>query len=331
MFKYEDIKAKVIAEKVDSETGIFDYSSSDYAKEYEDLFQFYQGNLVQHYYYGIDPAIFFFKNNLKVNAAAGKTPNGVSVCLINYGTIEKHLKNFKFNTTLLQSIPELSDLIEFENRINCPIHLLLFQASIGFTFYHELGHLIQKNEIPDFSNESYSNSGFDLQRHVNEMDSDTFSALSLGAHFYQFQEKHTLTLNSSDDAMTLVAILSSGVLLHMLSYPSYNVPFYKKVGSHPHASIRILHVIHTIADYYQLVFNDKTLGLSINELMVIKRTIQYSEIMCSHFYSSSIFDPLKDAVQNHETDMKSYYAELISLLNANEDSATFKRNQLAKK
>jgi hypothetical protein len=51
---------------------IFEYDSSPYADEFNNVFSFYQEDLKHNARYGIEPSIVFFNSNLSINAWASK-------------------------------------------------------------------------------------------------------------------------------------------------------------------------------------------------------------------------------------------------------------------
>lgn len=160
---------------------IHDFRSLPEAKSFQDSFNFYQGTVIKHYNYKIEPGIVFFNPNMNVNAKATRHPKGYYLMSINKGVIFKLIKLFRDNDDLFKA-KALIQYNTLSTKSNYPLNELMYQICGHFTFYHELAHLIQKAKLLEtgLAEDLEIRNKFNLDRHVLEYDADIFSAICIG-------------------------------------------------------------------------------------------------------------------------------------------------------
>jgi len=180
-----------IINKVGMHHALFsDLEGLDNELEFLKFFEFYSETLEQNHDYGIAPTFLFFGNSDTLNARASRSPNNEYLLGINRGTINWLIDNFKSNNTLVSD----NNILLFNilaPHLDTPINNLMYQAGCHYTFYHEMAHLIQKSDYLELNMEENPQpiEVFDFNRHLLEIDADTFSALCLGTHIMQYSEK----------------------------------------------------------------------------------------------------------------------------------------------
>src|SRR2546423_10381344 len=87
LVRYETGALQLVAKKYIPADWICDYSISPLAELFDRFYRFCQDNLDQHTgEFAIQPATFFYKNDVGVNAAAGRI-NDHSIIFLNSGTL----------------------------------------------------------------------------------------------------------------------------------------------------------------------------------------------------------------------------------------------------
>jgi hypothetical protein len=208
------------------------------------------------------PNYIYFKNERTINACAKKVKD-ISLISINAGLIiwaDQILRqNQKLNTFFQEAFSEIT------TRFDVEISELSFQIATQFTFYHELGHLIQftniKNEI-NFQ-EIYS-SDFEITKHYLEVNADSFSSICVATHILQYLER-IFKDNLNEDYFNKT-IITAGVCLFAyflkLSDSQNSIYFYEK--THPHPYIRLFNSLMHILNYLSQSEFLKMKGIKVN-------------------------------------------------------------------
>lgn len=222
-FVYQDIIANLIANTSIQEEHVFFYDDSIISDEYESVFQFYQSNLHVHYKYGIGPSIFYYNLGHDINAKAC-TDSGYGLISMNMATILELMNMYRSKEKNIRGhFPVELDLF-FDNLDN-PVEVLMYDASIHFTFYHEVAHLIQKSkflELHGLCEHSTVEDEFNILRHVLEIDADEFSAINIATHILQYYENLFGQELESDRLEKLIVITCTSVLLYLLAFIELN-------------------------------------------------------------------------------------------------------------
>lgn len=327
-YDYQEIIDKCKELGIYSDIPVFDFRDKPLSKELNFIFNFYQSNIVKHYHYGIEPGVFVFADDLTMNAGATKYKD-TFIIRFNIGTVYKLRDLFQDNKTILY-ILGLESYKDVEAHSDRKFHDLMNQFCMSFTFYHELGHLIQKSDGLNLSlNEDLDrNISFDFQRHVLEFDADLFSAMNMGAHIYQYFEKWHKR-KTSNDLECLISILSAAIFVRILSSPSMDMPFYTNKNSHPHSIIRILSIIHAIIDYNIKLLEREENGITIDEGNVIKMTLEAAEILTKNLLGNLQFKNFVLMLQENETRILDYTDKLREQTARMGNSAYNRWNEMA--
>ena len=192
---YKKVIKNLVNELNFQENEIYDFSGSAGENEFQSNFKFCQGALHLHKEYGIEPYYFYYRDFSEIDAKARKT-QGHYLIGINRGIIEFFYRTLVtyFN---LQDYDEVYNYIELEEKLANPIGELMYQSILHFTFYHELGHLIQfsKKEIADLCESLIEGADYSIDLHCEELDADLFASISLSTHFYQYFENQLKKIN----------------------------------------------------------------------------------------------------------------------------------------
>lgn len=247
---------------------------------YKDYFVFCQDNLEQQQInFDFKSAIFYFRNNDSLNACAMKCNNhyAINICYYYFQTLKTRLidDNFIFeNIDFAQKLSNLTQIVPIDK-----IKLLMFQCSTIFTYYHELGHLIQfKNKGDIHLSENNKNEIFKLQNHIYEFDADLNGAQFVFFHIAEYIENLSINKNKQlvEDiiSLSLSSILISRLLLEEFKSDSKfeAVYFYEK--SHPHSLVRTIYILEHFMlniseDFPEIILDKKEIlgnSFSITEL-----------------------------------------------------------------
>lgn len=284
---YYTLTDELVKNNVITKNNIFDYDSSPYKDEFNNIFSFYQKNLIHNAKYGIVPSVLFFNNNFSINAMANKV-NGYYVISLNMGTVVRLIEMFIEKPELLNE-EDNSAFLKFETLLDNPINVLMYQNAIHFTFYHEMAHLIQKSQL--LENNLYEHldnlESFSELRHILELDADEFSAISIGAHLLQYAERMFGLDLTNEQIDNLLVISCSSVFLYILSFPSNRREIYYEKFTHPHPVIRITSIIFIVVGYCIETLKAKGIDMNLNSKEIVNKTLYFTKKISTHFFEDS--------------------------------------------
>lgn len=307
---------------------LFNYAGSPGVEEFQTYFDFSNLTLHNNYKFGITPSFFYYKDCDERHAKARKIGDNY-IIEVNKGLVEF------YNRILiayfdLEDFDNLKRYQDLEAKLGNQIGELMYQSITIFTFYHELGHLIQFTDKHDVeSAESLiEGANYSLELHCEELDSDLFASLSLSTHMYQYFEKFMNAEMNNQDVINYVSILTSTVYIYFLSFAEYRNGFYLKNNSHPHPIIRILGITNSIIGYYKQLLDSKGFNITINELEVFRETFRISEIFVNRFVAEKEFQGFFNVMIDNMAAIREYYEELVINIQGNPNSAINRRNEL---
>lgn len=285
---------------------IFSYQETPHEKEFKSFYEFCRKNLdINSKTYSINPNIFVYLNDTSVNAKA-KVKNKCFSIGINSGLMVWGIQNFLSNENLqvffYSQFPNL--LKYFDNSID----VLSFQLSTQFTYYHELGHLIQNNGDREemFSERMEFNLNYDINRHWCELNADTFSAISIASHIQQYlfgQIGDELDNNKSNDCLI---IFGTCLFSYIMSFSSSNVNLYFFEKTHPHPVIRVINILMTVIHYLNQSPKFADLNISFSYKQIINSIINlHQSLEDENILNSGISVALLESL-NRITEMSEY-------------------------
>lgn len=328
---YQQKTKRFIDKKIINANDVYDYSGDVNADEYESTFQFYQENLERQSRYNIGNCIYYFDKDNSFNAAAIKKKNH-NLIKIHKGLMVDMMNMFKNNPDLLNH-PDLSKYSEFEDILDVPNHILMYQNASHFVFYHELGHLIQFNNLEQKSlQEALNNTvNFNLSKHIGEMDADEFAGVSMASHISQYFEKYKDEEGADRLLNNLVVLVVSSIILYILSFPSNRVPIYYKQGTHPHPVIRVLSVAFTIISHLKELLSKHNIEIDLDHVKIFKKALKVSQVIETEQWGSVLCDLFYQNVENNLEEIWNYITELHDARKDKKDTAINKRNKVAQK
>jgi hypothetical protein len=212
-------------------------------------FQFCQENLeIASEHFGIKPAKIFIRNNTSVNAFASHR-NNYFIIGVNSGTLVNLYCFFDSKAELFEtgSLSFLSPLnAALTETLDAPIFYLMQQICNQFTYYHELGHLIQRSSLLSSSiEEKYfaASSTYSQQKHVYELDADLYGAEHIAFHLLEFWKKQSVEQRTGENLSYLISIGAAAIFSYFLKLMEGYSEIYYAEHSHPHPLVRILYVI----------------------------------------------------------------------------------------
>ena len=246
---------------------VYDFMLSPNNEIYEQYFQFCQENLRNYCKeYDIQPSFFYFREDLTVNAHAIVSESNY-VIGVNKGTIHQLYELFS-NTNIFKQ--KLKEYQVFETFLDVPLNHLMFQLSTQFTYYHELGHLIQNSpSLVQGLDENY-NQELKSKNHKLEFDADLHGANSIAFHVLQYWDKIQAEFKTQENMEKLLATCLASVFCYLsLLFRSFKKDIYYAENTHPHPLIRITYILPTFIDVI-------TKHHSIEQVKIIKESIRIS-------------------------------------------------------
>lgn len=306
---------------------IFDYSNSPYLDNFSKVYEFYRKTLASNSErFSLNKSYILYLDNRSVNAKACSSEKYNIIC-INSGLI----------IFLIQNILEKKEIdeilkLDYQNVYNFldnPINILMYQVSLHFTFYHELGHLVQKSEILKsyIYERPIESKHFNLKRHKLELDADNFSSFSIGTHIHQYAFKIFGENLNSNQFESVLEIFCSSILLYFLSFESYKDEIYYEESTHPHPIIRILNVIITITNYCKNSPKLKEKGIEINRDKIYDLTIQNTIKIENQINGTSKARYFNQILIDNKTEIFAYYEKLLVYESTDFIRATDKWNE----
>ena len=332
-FDYDKYANEVNEKTEVKNSEIFFFKDTPNEDLFDGLFQFYQECLFNNRVYGIEPSRFIFNNEFSSNAKAGKDERSDYYLIIFHMGLVINLQSiFAQNPTLVLNFDKHEEFIKFESKLDTSIHILMYQSAIHFTFYHELGHLIQKSDFLEnwLQEQPKKDLEFVQRKHVLEADSDMFSSLQVGSHILQYQKRIFGKSANKDDIEKLLIIFCSAIFLYILSYQTNRVKLYFNENSHPHPLIRNLTVISLLIDYYQKSLIKEGYSFQIDESIVMNTTLDIGEQLSVILFGSDRFNNFLIEFGKNRTEIIKYFEFLKGEILKDDSLAMNKRNKLAK-
>ncbi|MDB4335156.1 hypothetical protein OAA06_02220 [bacterium] len=320
-------KTRILIDETSIRTeDIFEYDLSEHSDEFDEIITFYQQTLDLNQSYGITPATIFLNPSFSLNAKASKQNNHYMISL-NMGTVVGLIQRFRDNTSLIDS-DALSDYKDFENSLDTPISMLMYQNALNYTFYHEMAHLIQGSELlqKTLNEQPTAEGGYSELKHLLELDADEFSAISISTLVYQYSHQ------MFGDNMTIIqfekvfVIAITAVFLYLKSFPSDRRDIYYEESSHPHPIIRITALITAVVSHCSALLAEKGFSFVIDKKKLIYKTIELSELMAPSIFTN--YQPWRytDILRSETDNILAYLRKFEELKTLDDSLATKKWN-----
>ena len=246
---------------------IFDFEGMENEEQYKELYLFCRENLdIQHKRGDLPHSTFLYSNEYAVNARARKTENNQNAILINIGLMCHCITKYLHNETLKDFIESKEPF--FAAKFDRSLCYLAYQVTTQFTYYHELGHLLQFSDIETGIelHERSEEGEFDIMRHKVEINADTYSAINIATHIHQFIEKFPTDSINQEIVSKLITILGACLLEYVFSFNNHTL--YLEKYDHPHPFIRTLNIILNITNHFSRIpiFKERGIELETNSL-----------------------------------------------------------------
>ncbi|MFM7023068.1 MAG: hypothetical protein ACKOXB_08825 [Flavobacteriales bacterium] len=322
---YEDHTTELVSRVPALRDRIYSIIGIEGEEELRDLLHFYEGELVRHYNYGTDPSYLFVENDISINACACRSGD-VNIVGINIGTFAwLKTKTPIAATRLSNEIPSILPLL------NSPVDRLVHDFAAHFTFYHELGHLVQQSNLLEtqLQEQTDHTSPPSRERHILEIDADEFSALCLGSHLLQYSQTILPPSPRREQIEELSVLGCASVMLHFMSFPSSRRPMYYHESSHPHPIIRITFIVLTILNYFTQALQNRRINISFDINAVVRKTILAAQNMAAPIFEINPLDGFLAILAQERRNITRYIAELRAETTTRTDLSLYKWNQAA--
>jgi hypothetical protein len=325
--EYNQIQANTIADLPFNDVDIFNPEGSTMQAEILRSFGFYYNTLrTESGHYGILQHYILISSNITKNASAG-TIDGKYVIKLNVGLLHWLISKFQLGTPIKVNA-DLEALNKLNNKLDISINEFYYQLASHFTFYHELGHLIQQS---DFLNEGIqenslnNEAAFNFEKHILEFDADCYSTLSLANHIVDYYER--LFKDDLDKEVIEALIILSGTVIcqYLLTFVNNIEDLYYKERSHPHPAIRLLYSLMTFCTYLKDAWKKK--GVNIHFETIFMNVFYESINLEKDFLDTDNSAKLLEIIKKERPALLRYIAELQAEANGRADLAVQKRNQ----
>jgi hypothetical protein len=284
-------------------------------------FLFYYKELKENIHHDLEPCFVFFVNDRRINAFAKKEKNGTNIIGINVG-IFGHLHDVFKNDQDLQTI--------LKNRFpKIPAIDLMFETSAHFTFYHELGHLIQwsSQHTNRFSEECKQE--FSLKRHLLEYDADQFASIVIAGHIASFTIDNLGNKVSQNDMESILTSVCTAILFYLLSFPCSRKELYFEEYSHPHPTIRIINIVFDVLNHYLTTLKSYEVYTEINPDNIVLETIKLAKDIYVDPESQTKFNDMQKSIADNQVEINEYLDYLRQLKEGDSSMSTYKWNKFA--
>lgn len=278
----------------DSDILLFEHSPN--SEEYARITDFYNKALNNFPTYEHNPSVFYIQQETVHLRAFAYRVNGLGMIAFSPPFLEYIRKSaFQENSILINLLENSKDSSTIFEGV---IRQFVYDFSLHFIFYHELGHLIQNRTGKYQAIDLYKNGNletFDFLIHALETDADEFAALSSFQHIFDYAiriHEQKATINNRALADYCITCLAGVILVMFKLHPNFN-EFYLRDKKHPHPSIRVA--------YFSLVFVEY-----LNQSAVLHFGLE-------KFNNSDVIFTALNVVHEHlrisEQDERVYYAQ----------------------
>ncbi|WP_430404227.1 hypothetical protein [Fluviicola sp.] len=321
MEQYRNMVARILKETSIPEDDIFDFESSPHCNEFNQAFKFYDEAISRNAHFGIEPHLLFYKKSYSINAAATKE-NEHYIININAGTIVHLMERFK-----PENVPLNDEYADFQNLLDVSIANLMYNTALHFTFYHELAHLIQKSDLLDSTlfERPDTVSRFSIERHILELDADTFSSLCVGTHLLQYARQCFGENMDCESIKKLIVVACGSALLYLLSFQSNALPIYYEEYTHPHPVVRISCVVFHIVGYCLQSLEEYQLELDIQD--IVKEAMSFAHSISSNGNDRSIIEQYQEIIGQEAHNIEAYIRKTRIIQETTTSLSAYKWNQ----
>lgn len=309
-YEYYEIVGDLMSNRVIPKSEIYDFEISPRSEVYRKYFQFCQENLTERCQdYNIQPAKFFSRENFEVNARAGLF-NNYFVIAVNKGTIDT-LYEFFYNQNYIFEEENLLNFRKLNTILDVPVEYIMYQSAILFTYYHELGHLIQKS--PDLSlwiNEQYINNQnkFNPLNHIYEFDADMHAANTVCFHPIDLWRKLSGDNKNKSNLEKLLSLTLSGIFSYfMFLMKNRNEEIYYDKSTHPHPLIRITYILTAFVGVAQEYYVD------ISQEKIVNEAFEITKLLFKKIGTEDVIDEYKKTLLVEYKNILGYITALAEL------------------
>lgn len=328
---------KLITEEIINNAGIppadvFDYKDSPIQAVFARYFQFCQENLTErNNEFDIQPAKFYFRTQLSVNASAGLTPTNYYIVRVNMGTLVKLYDLFYEKNSIFDEAEELSAYELLNKNLDAPLGYLMFQLSSLFTYYHELAHLIQKSPtLPLWIDESYilpEGGNYNADSHVKEFDADLNGAHLICFHLIEYWKKQKPELRTQESFQMLLSIGGASILSYFLLLPNADRDIYYKDFTHPHPFVRIAYIVDCFIKVAEINLPEE-MQVNLNATQITSESFKIADNFFKRVLNNDKIQTFGAVFLTESANIKTYVTELIELSKAD---ITLVRNRIPDK
>lgn len=314
MANYDIDISEAIKSKVYNYSDIFEFRGTPNEILFSRFYDFCRENLeIQSKKIKIAPNFFIFSTDYSVNARAIKTVEDMYGIKINLGLFGYCINNILNNNDLNNYIEKKNE--DLFNLLDNPPSVLSFQIATQFTYYHELGHLMQFTKLSSKSlslEERLADaSDYNLENHKLEINADSYASIAIASHIQQYAENIFGDDLNRFKIENLSKILLSSLLNYIASFSNDLSNLYLKEKSHPHPFIRMFNIGLSVINYLNQssFLSEKKIKLNLYQLN--KDVFDYYEELEKNKIYNTNFGSTLNLVFKIREDISKYLGDLV--------------------
>ena len=277
---------------------IFDYRETPSEELFNNYYMFCRENLnINSAKFNLNPNVFAFKNRFNSNAEAVRTEENVFGIFVNIGLLGYCNTNLQNNNNLNQYCEQhFPDLIQ---HFDLNVGSLAFQIATQFSYYHEVGHLIQfskKAQNVILQERNVNCNEYHEIKHILEINADTYASISIATHIIQYIEKSFGKNPNQKSVEDTIVLLSTCLLNYITSFYDNLADIYFKLYCHPHPILRLFNVMLNIGYHINEGFYAEDENINIDTKELFKRVIDlYKDFEGNKVFETNLTEALDSA------------------------------------
>ncbi|WP_337045430.1 hypothetical protein [Emticicia sp. 17c] len=279
---------------------VFDFRGDADEEKFDFFYRYCQSHLDEYSkIYNFHPAYLYIAQNEYFNSVAQPKTNVIAISK----EVIKQLKNFFWDNLDFENDQSLINFRDINKWLlaecNKSLNQFVFEFASFFSYYHELAHLMQEAEYKALGNTTslneygYTNSNFNVEHHLREIDSDFFAANQVAYHVLSLYEDAKIFFNEVENE-----ILYNIIMLSMASIFAYRIRHFRGLEdiyyyerSHPHSAIRIIIISKVFLSF--LSKHSKNLTPDEQQIL-IGNSLGFADKIAGVNYSSRFSDLIKN-------------------------------------
>lgn len=311
---YQSNMTILVSESVIQNNDYFNYEFSPIKEIYELFYTYCQEYLdLKSVELKVSPAKLYYSNDTSINASADKR-NGYFLVSINCGTI-LHMHSFFLEKKEVFEKDEFKQYSKVLFKLGYQVQDFLTIVLYKFIFHHEVGHLVQKSEVENFSfPETFTSDNihsFDsFTHHILEFDADWLASCNISfltLDLIKEADDNNFTQINLENIITLTI---TGIISYFIKSNSRRELYFEK-EKHPHNFIRLIYITELILP---LIIHNTNIQVNSNDILHNVLTLT------TLLFENEDYNPIMDFTaiySEHKNQIREYIEKIKQAVNNN--------------